>query len=106
MVRCCRYRAGSITEAEKGVCESALKPKLCQEGLSGKADMAPNRTREIRLSGMRGRLRGNVDYERIRIPPHGSKECVSVNFRSKVKRAAILSDPVRYEPFCREGVTF
>ena len=74
----CRYRAGSITGAARGVCRPVLKLQLFQEGLSGKVDMAANRTREIRPSGMRGRLRGNVGYGRTRIPPHRLKECGSV----------------------------
>ena len=48
-------RAGGITMQPRGVCERALEPRDDWEGPSGKA-AAANRTREIRLSGMRGGL--------------------------------------------------
>ena len=46
-------RAGGITVHPRGVCERALNPRETREGPSGTA-AAANRTREIRLSGMRG----------------------------------------------------
>jgi hypothetical protein len=48
-----RCRAGGITTRARGECERALKPLRLWEGPLGKATAA-NRTREIRLSGMRG----------------------------------------------------
>jgi len=48
-------RAGSQTVQFRGVCVRALKFQAVWEGLWGKATAA-NRTREIRLSGMRGGL--------------------------------------------------
>ena len=41
--------------------------------------MAANRTREIRPSGMRGGLRGNVDYGGTRILPRNRKSGVVMN---------------------------
>jgi len=48
-------RAGDITMQSRGVCRRVLKPRTSWEGSPGKA-AAANRTREIRLSGMRGGL--------------------------------------------------
>ncbi len=48
-------RAGDIIYWPRGVCRRVLKPRVSREGSSGKA-AAANRTREIRLSGMRGGL--------------------------------------------------
>jgi hypothetical protein len=48
-------RAEAITSHPRGVCERALEPRDVWEGASGTA-AAANRTREIRLSGMRGGL--------------------------------------------------
>ncbi len=50
-----RCRAGGITMHPRGVRERALEPRGVWEGPPGKA-AAANRTREIRLSGMRGGL--------------------------------------------------
>jgi hypothetical protein len=50
-----RSRAGGITADGRGVCERALEPRCPREGPSGIA-AAANRTRENRLSGMRGGL--------------------------------------------------
>ena len=48
-------RAVGITSQSRGVREQALEPRTVWEGPAGKA-AAANRTREIRLSGMRGGL--------------------------------------------------
>ncbi len=48
-----RCRAGGITTQLRGVCRRVLEPRAVWEGPPGKA-AAANRTREIRLSGMRG----------------------------------------------------
>jgi hypothetical protein len=45
----------------RGVCEWALKLRRLREGGTGKV-MVANRTREIRLSGMKWGAYGNVDY--------------------------------------------
>jgi hypothetical protein len=50
-----RGRAGGITTDGRGVCERALEPPCLRKGPPGEA-AAANRTREIRLSGMRGGL--------------------------------------------------
>ena len=52
--------------------------------------MAANRTREIRPSGMRGGLRGNVDYGGTRILPRNRKSEVVMNLCLRLARAAIL----------------
>ena len=84
------HRAGGITGRVRGVCVPALELRPRREGPSGKVGMAANRTREIRPSGMRGGLRGNVDYGGTRILPRNRKSEVVMNLCLRLARAAIL----------------
>ena len=67
----------------RGVCRRVLKPRVIWEGPLGKA-AAANRTREIRPSGMRGGLCGNVIQGGTRILPCNRKSRVVLNLRLKI----------------------
>ncbi len=67
------YLTEDITLLFRGACKRVLNLQMAEEGSSGNVATAANRTREIRLSGMRGglaetwlwmRLNGHVKRKR------------------------------------------
>ena len=73
-------------------CKRVLNLRMTKEGSSGKVATAANRTREIRLSGMRGGLDGNVGHGETRNPPHGNRKGASWTPSPKAARTVILLD--------------
>ena len=85
-------RAEDITTASRGGCRRVLKPRMPMGRFLGEIATAANRTREIRPSGMRWGLSGNVGYgEPGRSAAHIERVRVG-NPSPKVARAALLPD--------------
>jgi hypothetical protein len=82
-------RAGDITYWPRGVCRRVLKSRVNREGSSGKA-AAANRTREIRLSGMRG---GLAETWAMGAGLRSIGKPVDKPPNPKAARAALLPDP-------------
>lgn len=83
-------RAVGITRQSRGVCGQALEPRAGWEGPAGKA-AAANRTREIRLSGMRGGL--TETWSMAELGTHGVIERAPIGHSSPTDaRAVFLPD--------------
>jgi hypothetical protein len=71
-----------------------------REDPSGKTRVA-NRTRELRPSGMKRGVCGNVSYSGTRNPPHRSKECVTETLHLRLRAPQFYPDPLFHEAgFC------